>query len=257
MRPYILSEIHFGSFDPSEYSLAVIPWGATEAHNYHLPYGTDNFETEAIAAEAARIVWEQGSKCLVLPNIPFGVNTGQKDIPGTMNLYPSTQAIVLNDLLESIHGMGLRRVVVLNGHGGNDFRQMLREAGSDFADMLLVTANWFQAVDKREIFDENGDHADEMETSLMMVLQPDLVLPPGKAGSGKSSKFKSDVMNESWTWSERKWTKVTADTGIGNPAKATAAKGEKYFRAVCEQVAKLIVALSEMDPQDPYTRERS
>ena len=252
MRPYILSECRLGEIKNHSYSIAILPWGATEAHNTHLPYGTDNYETIAFAEEAARLAWEQNAKSIVLPAIPYGVNTGQLDIPGTVNLYPSTQASVLDNILESISEWGIHRFLLLNGHGGNDFRQILRESGKKFPDMLLVTANWYQSVDKSKFFEKDGDHADEMETSLMMHLQPEIVLPLEKAGDGHSRAFRSELLNEKWAWSERKWSKVTKDTGIGDPRSATAEKGSKYFNEVSGKVASLIIQLASLDPQNPY-----
>jgi creatinine amidohydrolase len=252
MRPYLLAETNFSEVKDHSFELAILPWGATEAHNYHLPFGTDTFETEAIASEAAALSWSKGSRCLVLPAIPYGVNTGQADIPGTINVYPSTQALVLHDILESLQGMKIRRVLVLNGHGGNDFKQILREMGSKFPEMLLVTANWYQSLHKKEFFTYDGDHADEMETSLMLHLRTDLVLPLDKAGEGKHKKFRSAELNTSWAWSERKWSAVTGDTGIGNPKRATAAKGKIYFEAVAEKVAKLSMEIIDLDPRDRF-----
>jgi creatinine amidohydrolase len=78
-RPYILSETHWPEVKATPYTLAVLPWGACEAHNFHLPYGTDIIEAEHVAAEAARLAWQKGAKLTVLPAIPFGVNTGQFD----------------------------------------------------------------------------------------------------------------------------------------------------------------------------------
>ena len=141
MRPYILSELHWSNVKDQEYELAILPWGACEAHNYHLPYGTDNYETEALVFEAARLAWEQGSKVVVLPTIPMGVNTGQSDIYMTLNMNPSTQQSILEDLAESLIGYGLDKLLVVNGHGGNDFRQILREVGAAFPDMFLATCN--------------------------------------------------------------------------------------------------------------------
>jgi creatinine amidohydrolase len=80
-RPYILAETNWKAVRETKFDVAILPWGATEAHNYHLPYGTDVIETEAIAAESARRAWERGARVLALPCIPFGVNTGQLDIP--------------------------------------------------------------------------------------------------------------------------------------------------------------------------------
>jgi len=126
MRPYILSETHWSDVSKLDFQLAILPWGATEAHNYHMPYGTDNYETEALVYEAARMAWEQGARVIVLPTIPLGVNTGQSDIYMTLNMNPSTQQSILEDIAGSLEGYGLEKLLVVNGHGGNDFRQILR-----------------------------------------------------------------------------------------------------------------------------------
>ena len=130
-RPYILAETHWKAVKNTDYAVAVLPWGATEAHNYHLPYATDVIECDHIAGEAARIAWERGVKVIVLPTVPFGVNTGQFDIRLDINMNPSTQAAVLRDVVESLSRQGFTKLVVLNGHGGNDFRQMIRELQPD------------------------------------------------------------------------------------------------------------------------------
>ena len=76
-KPYILSETNWKNIKESNYTIAILPWGATEPHNYHLPYGTDVIESEYIASSAAEYAWNKGAKVIVLPCIPFGVNTGQ------------------------------------------------------------------------------------------------------------------------------------------------------------------------------------
>ncbi len=80
IRPYILAESNWAAIKNADFEMAILPWGATEAHNYHLPYATDIYEADYIAAAAAKIAWEKGAKPIVLPTIPFGVNTGQSDI---------------------------------------------------------------------------------------------------------------------------------------------------------------------------------
>ena len=59
-RPYILSEINWKFVRDTQYQIAILPWGATEAHNYHLPYATDNIQCDYIAAEAAAKAWSAG-----------------------------------------------------------------------------------------------------------------------------------------------------------------------------------------------------
>jgi creatinine amidohydrolase len=252
MRPYILSESHWSEVRDREYQLAVLPWGATEAHNYHLPYGTDNYETDALVHEAARLAWEEGARVVVLPTIPVGVNTGQQDIKLTLNLNPSTQHAILEDLAESLDNHGIERLLLVNGHGGNDFKQMIREVGRNFPSMWLATCNWFQSVDKETLFENQGDHADEMETSLMMHVASELVLPLERAGNGASRKFSVEGLNESWAWTERKWTRTTKDTGIGDPRKATREKGEQYFLAVTRKLADLMTGLATTNLSELY-----
>src|SRR4051812_12471447 len=94
-RPYILAETTWKSVRDTAYEVAVLPWGATEAHNYHLPYGTDTIQCDHLAAAAAGKAWETGTRVVVLPTIPFGVQTGQLDIPLCINMNPSTQLAVL------------------------------------------------------------------------------------------------------------------------------------------------------------------
>lgn len=253
MKPYILSESHWGTVKEQEYELAILPWGACEAHNYHLPYGTDNFETESLVKAAAGLAWDEGARVVVLPNIPLGVNTGQSEIEMTINLNPSTQQSILEDIVESLENHGIDRLLLVNGHGGNDFKQMLREVGLHYPDMLLSTCNWYQSVDKSTIFEEEGDHADEMETSLMLYAHPELVLPLEEAGPGAAKKFGVKELNENWAWMERKWILTTEDTGIGDPRKATAEKGELYYNAVTEKLAQLMNGLATTSWENLYT----
>ncbi len=252
IRPYILAETNWKHLKDEQIELAILPWGATEAHNYHLPYGTDIFEGATIAAESARMAWEKGAKVIVLPTIPFGVNTGQRDIYLDINLYPSTQYAILNDVIEVLNRQGIKKLMVLNSHGGNNWKSILRELGAKYPDMFLCFTNWFQALDKSKYFRNPGDHADEMETSLILHVRPDLVLPREAWGSGKAKKHRIRAFSESWAWSERRWSQVTEDTGIGNPEAASPEKGKQFFEDVCERLAGLMLELAGMDVRDIY-----
>jgi creatinine amidohydrolase len=251
-RPYILAENNWRNIKEQNIDLAVLPWGATEAHNYHLPYATDNYQAEAIAAEAGKIAWNSGAKVCIFPVIPFGVNTGQPDIKLDMNLNPSTQLIILRDLITVLNRQGIKKLLVLNGHGGNNFKPLLRELGLEFPEMFLSLCNWFQVEDKNSFFEEQGDHADEMETSLMLYLHPDLVTPLEETGDGKEKESVITGIREGWAWAERQWSMVTDDTGIGNPKKSTAEKGEKLFKAVTEKIGSLMVEIAGMDLNKRY-----
>lgn len=251
-RPYILAESNWKTLRDQKINIAVLPWGATEAHNYHLPYATDNYQVESIAEEAGKIAWNKGAAVSILPAIPFGVNTGQADIKLDMNLNPSTQLIILRDLVTVLNRQGIYKLLVLNGHGGNNFKPLLRELGLEFPRMFLSLCNWFQIAKSDVSFTESGDHADEMETSLMLHLKPGLIRPLNEAGDGKEKKSVITGIREGWAWAERQWTQVSEDTGIGNPINATPEKGEEIFRVVSEKVATLIIEISNMDPDNKY-----
>jgi creatinine amidohydrolase len=250
-QPWILGDTTWPVVRDAGYSVAVLPWGATEAHNTHLPYGTDSIETTHVANEAARLAWDDGARVIVLPTIPFGVNTGQLDIPLCLNMNPSTQAAVLKDLIACVERAGITRMVVLNGHGGNDFRQIIRELQPG-TEVFLCTSNWYGCVDAKAYFAEPGDHAGELETSMMQYLTPDLVHRLSEAGAGDAKRFRIRALREGWAWAPRHWTSVTTDTGVGNPRAATADKGGAFFAAVTRQIAGFLVELAATDPAAMY-----
>jgi len=250
-REYVLAETNWRSVRDRRYEVAILPWGATEPHNLHLPYGTDTIQVEAIATEAASLAWEQGGRCLVLPSIPFGVNAQQADIPHTINLNPTTQAFVLGDVVESLEAQGLRKLLVLNGHGGNEFRPMIREIQARTG-VFLCTMSWFQLPEVSEHFPEPGDHAGAMETSLMLHLSSDLVRPLTEAGAGKARTFKVRGLREGWAWAPRDWIRVTEDTGVGDPSTGSAALGALFFRALSQRIAAFLLELAAADLDDLY-----
>jgi creatinine amidohydrolase len=252
MRQFSLAESTWKTIKEKKIELAILPWGATEAHNYHLPYGTDNIMVEKIALDAARVASENGSDVIVLPTIPFGVNTGQLDIKLDLNLNPGTQFAILCDLADVLNRQEIYKLLILNGHGGNDFRQIVRELGARYPKMFISCCNWFQSFSNSDFFESGGGHADEMETSLMQYIAPEMVRPLGEAGEGHGKKFRIKALNEKWAWAERKWSQVTTDTGIGNPKKANPEKGERCYREVISKVSGLVTDLCNADINDMY-----
>jgi creatinine amidohydrolase len=243
-RPYILAETNWKSIQANTYDIAILPWGATEAHNYHLPYATDNYQVDHVAQLSAEKAWNQGAKVIVLPTIPFGVNTGQLDVPFCMNLNPSTQLAILKDVCDVLVRHNINKLIILNGHGANNFIAMIREMAGIHSNLFITVVNWFQAVSRDGIFELPGDHADEMETSLMMHLFPNLVLPLNEAGDGATKKFNLTGINEGWAWAQRPWTMVTKDTGSGDPQKATVEKGELFISKCVDKIAEFCRELS-------------
>ncbi|HEY6809317.1 MAG TPA: creatininase family protein [Gemmatimonadales bacterium] len=250
-RPFVLAETTWPAASGAGFDVAVLPWGATEAHNRHLPYATDALETERIAVASADIAWARGAKVVVLPTVPFGVHTAQPDIPFCLNVNPTTQLALLRDLTSSLAPHGVRKLVILNGHGANEFRWMIREL-QPRVPLFLCTVNWYAVLDPKAYFTDPGDHGGELETSVTMHLAPELVRPLSEAGPGRARAWRIAALREGWAWAPRQWSKVTDDTGVGNPAGATAAKGARYVKDVTAKIAGFLVELAAADPGDLY-----
>lgn len=252
IRPYVLAESNWKSVKEQNYTVAILPWGATEAHNYHLPYATDNFQTEFVSISAAQKAWNNQAKVVVLPTIPFGVNTGQMKIPLCINMSPSTQYAVLKDIVQVLSRQNLQKLIIVNSHGGNDFKQMTRELSLDFPNVFVCTINWWKVTNSSDYFGEPGDHAGELETSTMMYIAPHLVLPIEQAGTGSEKKFKLTGLKEGWVSAQRQWTKISEDTGVGNPKNATPEKGKAFLDRVIQKLSAFIQELHHADINDMY-----
>src|SRR3954451_10778616 len=94
-RPYILHESNYQQLREHHPNVAVLPWGATEAHNYHLPHGTDVIEARAVAERAAELAHQAGARVVVLPAVPFGNNAQQLDQVATVSIRTTTALAIL------------------------------------------------------------------------------------------------------------------------------------------------------------------
>lgn len=236
----------YGKVRPLSYDMVLLPWGATEPHNLHLPYLTDCILSHDIAVDVARKALQQyGLRCMVMPYVTAGSqNPGQRELPFCIHYRNETQKAILTDIVSSLYAQGVRRMLIINGHGGNTFKSMIRDLSIDYPDFIIACSEWYAFVPKSGFFDEPGDHADEVETSVMMHYHPELV-DIAEAGSGASREFASQMLREKVAWVPRHWQQVSSDTGIGNPRKATAEKGARYVGAVVECYAQLVCELVE------------
>jgi creatinine amidohydrolase len=254
-RPYVLAETNWKTVQATDYQVAILPWGATEAHNYHLPYATDTIQCDYIAAEAARLAWAQNRQCIVLPTVPFGVNTGQLDVKLCLNMNPSTQFALLCDLADVLARQGIRKLILLNGHGGNHFKQMIRELYPKFPQLFVCAVDWFRIVPTKDYFDQAGDHAGELETSAIMHIAPQWVRPLTEAGNGAERAIRLRAVQQGWASTQREWTRASADTGVGDPKAASAEKGQQYLAEVCARLADFLAELADIDLQRLYEGE--
>ncbi|MCS7471434.1 creatininase family protein [Stieleria sp. ICT_E10.1] len=258
MRPWILSEINYGFVKDCDYQVAVLPTGATEPHNLHLPYGTDTFQAEAIGSRVCEAAWDRGARVVMLPPIPYGTETNQVKFPLSMNLNPSTLAIIIRDLAESLTHCGIRKLLILNSHGGNEFKPLLRELHNQTPCRLFL-CDWFRGISadvQREIFEDAGDHAGEMETSLGLAYFSEFVDvdAEGKitADDGAVNETRFDAVNQGWVSITRPWHLLTRQSGSGNPHPATAEKGRQLMDVLVERLSTFLVELAESDVDERF-----
>jgi creatinine amidohydrolase len=242
-----LTKLTWGEVKENNYEVAILPWGAIEPHNYHLPYLTDAYLSHSISLASAQLAFEKANKlCMVMPPIYLGSqNPGQWDMPFCIHTNYETQKAILTDIVTSLHIQGMRKLLIVNGHGGNTFKSMIRDLAIKMPDFFILAADWFGIVPKEDYFEEEiDDHAGEQETSVLMHFFPELVKLE-KAGKGTLHPWNMQSLNDKTAWAPRNWQQVTDDTGIGNPEKSTAEKGKRYAEEVTRRLAQLLIELAD------------
>ncbi len=217
----------------------VVPVAAVEQHGHHLPLYTDSHLLGEVVRRAAGRV---GDRVLFAPLQWLGNSDHHLDFPGTLSAPPRAYLDLLNGLIDNLLAHGFRRLVLLNGHGGNDVpgKQAVFEARQRHRtrdDLLLLFATYWSlggpppAVDLTQ---RQMGHACEWETSMMLRLAPHLVgdirllaaVPFGNP-------FEPAVRG--WVTRER-----TAPGHIGDPRAATAEKGEALFQTFADAAVALL-----------------
>jgi creatinine amidohydrolase len=176
-----------------------------------------------------------------------------------MNVNPSTLAALVTDLVQSLVHHGILKIVLLNSHGGNDFKALLRELyGRTPAKLFLC--NWYQVCRDvyGQVFQQPDDHAGEMETSLGLACFPELVArrEDGSltADEGRTAATRFEAVNRGWVSITRPWHLLTTNSGAGNPHAATAEKGARFLDLLVPRLATFLVELSAapLDERFPY-----
>src|SRR5437763_1528506 len=213
MREWNLAEQTHEFIRAQKWEVAVLPFGATEPHNLHMPYGTDTFQLEALANRACERAYRAGAKVLLLPAIPYGVNTNHLKIPDAVacSITPTTLLHLLTDLVDSLERQGIHKLVLLNGHGGNELKPLMRQLHHR-TNAFLCLCDWFRMAKDAypEIFDQPGEHADEVETSLGLAFFPRL-LHMEQADPGREIPTKLDAINRGWVNITRPWHLATTN----------------------------------------------
>ncbi len=256
-HPWRLEELTLSDVRVFAPQVAVLPMGATEPHNLHLPYGTDSYEALHLADHCCQRANDLGARVLMLPVIPYGTETNLQRFPLAMNVRPTTLMRVLADLVETLAASGILKLVIFNSHGGNDFKPFLREIYGQ-TPVQIFLCNWYQMI--RDVADRicehSDDHAGEMETSLIMHFRPDLVRTTAdgqlSADPGARNTLQFEALRAGWVSLTRPWHLLTTNSGSGNPHAATPEKGEQLLAAVVARIAPFLAELSAADLAEPF-----
>lgn len=219
----------------------VIPIAALEQHGHHLPLFTDSL----LLGEVWRRAHEQlADRVLSLPLMWLGNSDHHLDFPGTISAPPRLYLDMLGGLIDNLLFHGFTRIVLINGHGGNDIpgRQAIFEArqrNRDRDDLRIIfTTYWGLGArpwESEPSFKQREmGHACEWETSMILRLAPHLV---GDYGSAPEVTFEQEFSPAHLAWI----TKDRSSLGhIGSPHLATAEKGEVLFEAFSHDIVKLL-----------------
>ena len=259
MRPWILAETRLAHVRSKPYEVAVLPLGATEPHNLHLPYGMDTFEGDILGEKICAAAWERGARVALLPTIPYGTETNQREFPLSLNVNPSTLYRFVTDLVESLVQSGVRKILLLNSHGGNEMKPLMRELYGRTPAWLFL-CNWYRAFADEyfKIFEHPEDHAGEMETSFALAHFPELVgqNPDGSldADDGQTAETRFQAVNQGWVTITRPWHLLTTNAGSGYPHAASADKGRQMVHLLVDRLSAFLVELSEasLDERFPF-----
>ena len=238
----------------NRYEVAVLPIGACEPHNFHLPYGSDAFQSEYISDRVCEEATRLGAKVIQLPTIPYGVQSNMFGLENALpiNVYPATLFAFLRDIVDSLERFGVHKLVLFNSHGGNDFLKPFIREMTGRTKVFICTIDWWRVGGDvyGEIFAKKDDHAGEMETSVNLAIVPELVRMEN-AGDGATRPTRFEAVNKGWVSISRPWHLLTETTGAGDPRAATKEKGERYLSVVVARLAKFIAELSAADANDP------
>lgn len=241
-------------------AVALVPIGSTEQHSHHLPLGTDSLLVDAVI-DRALAGTEAGPEVVRAPTLPFGFS-GHHQFAAAVSLTPTTLLAVLGDILDSLTLMGFRRILVVNGHGGN--QEMMSQAIKlhALANPVLVGAcsYWNLGAEGAEGGGGPG-HAGHFETSLMLATHPSLVGDRGGSPApAEPPLFDHSPVPGLVVERHGEWGRVDGLTD--SPAAATTELGAELLAARAEGLRTAIVefarlALPEQHAEDPDNRSRA
>ncbi len=231
--------------------VVVLPLGSFEQHGPHLPFTTD---TDIVTGIARALERKRPGKILLLPALWVGHSTHHLAFPGTLSVHQMPYIQLLVELCGCVAGMGAKKVLLLNGHGGNDVpaRAALRELKSRFPMVRFVFASYWSLAAKtikgvRESELGGVGHACEMETSLMLHLHPDRVKMSlaRRDGPRHADAYRRvDMQHARPAYFVEEFHEMSKSGVIGDPRLAAPEKGKRFFEGIVAEVGVFVEAFA-------------
>jgi creatinine amidohydrolase len=253
MTEFRLTHLRMPEVVEGKFEVAVFPIGSTEPHAFHLAYGTDVFAVERFAERAVAEANKRGARCLLLPTLPISCNENVRKCPWAMSLQPRTLMDIVFDVVTTAERNGVRKVVLINGHGGNThvLQAALRELASRSNAFVGFTEQFGLSADVEAEIQETEEtgHACEMETSVMLYLAPE----HAKMEEAKPTRTRKAILSDPRSiFFVKPWHIYTLNCGIGDPTKATAEKGRRMVETAVDRLAQALKELSDAPVDDLF-----
>ena len=258
VRESMAAEIRLGLLSWSEVealdrerTVAILPIAAVEQHGPHLPLDTDTFLCTQVV-EAAGAQAQAGGPVLVAPTLAYGSSAHHMAFAGTLTLTAATFLASVVELCGSLIGHGFRRLLVVNGHGGNSAlaREAVQQLALD-ARVLAAAADYWAlaretAAEVRDSPPGGMAHACEFETSLMLYLRPESVrneLVRREIPEPRFAQERLDLVSPGRVAAGWQTHELSSSGVLGAPDLATGEKGKRLFEACVEGLSRLIEEL--------------
>ena len=225
-------------------TVVILPVAALEQHGPHLPVMVDSRLVEEVSKRTASLGRAKGIPIITLPVVWHGLSEHHMPFGGTVTLPSNTFFLIVRDLIKSISRHGFSKFLILNGHGGNITAAEVcaQDISMELSLPIVAATYWLEAADRfAKILETqtNVMHACEAETSMMMALEPNLVVD--NLLNEAKGPMKLDFLNAgkgSYRW--RSLTHVTSNGVIGDPSHSSSAKGEQLLREASQAIFELI-----------------
>jgi|SRR5690554_4045268 len=228
-------------------TIIIVPVASMEQHGPHLPVATDTKITNEIAIQTAKSLIGTAD-VLITPPVWTGFSPHHMDFPGTISLTTTAFINVLVDICQSIYYHGFKKIILLNGHGGNmPFTRIVSAEMRDKPDCQIAAVNYWDLAKEsvKNLMQENiPGHSGEFETSLQLFLSKNLVDSFYFSKRSSQNYSRGSVKDRKRFYIYKPFKALTKNGELGHPELASETKGERIISIIVEELKNFVVEFS-------------